>query len=65
MKKHLASIVIIIILICMIIYLWKTNPDTFYSQPSTAQIPTVPTVPIITTYLSNTLDSANSIINKS
>ena len=62
MKNHLASIVIIIILLCMIMHLWKTNPDTFYSQPSIAQIPTVP---IINTYLSNSLDSANSIINES
>jgi len=36
-------------------HLWKTNPDTFYSQPSTTRSPN----------LSNALESANSIINES
>lgn len=48
-NKHLASIVIITILFCMIVYLWKTN-ETF-NQPNT------------TSYLSNTITDSYNRIN--
>ncbi len=69
MKKHLASIVIIIILLFMIIYLWKTNTDTFSSNYSFANskptITNVSRVPNTTNYLSNQIDLGKSIINES